>query len=251
MIHYHGLPITPDTAAVAAVGGGHAFVSFAHPGQLALAMDCCQSFALDNGAFSAWTKGEPVTDWGAYYEWCADVLRHPACDFAVIPDVIGGSVKEQDELLYDWMSTFPQHKGVPVWHMDEPLGRLEVLCENWPRVAIGSTAKYATVGTSLWWDRMAAAMNAICDSNGLPPCKLHGLRMLDDDVFTRLPFSSADSTNIARNIGIDQAWKGTYTPPTKQARALLMRQRIEAKQSAQKWEKQMTQEQLCQSFLPV
>lgn len=250
MIHYHGLPITPDTAAVSAVGGGHAFVSFAHPGQLGLAMESCQSFALDNGAFSAWTKGEPVTDWGAYYEWCAEVLRHPACDFAVIPDVIGGAVAEQDELTRQWLRMFPAWKGVPVWHMDEPLTRLRGLCEDWPRVAIGSTAMYASVGTPLWWDRIAAAMNVIC-RDGLPPCKLHGLRMLDDDVFTRLPFASADSTNIGRNIGIDSRWTGPYTPPTKQARALLLRQRIEANQSAQKWEPQMTQETLCQSFLPV
>lgn len=246
VIHYHGLPITPDTAAVAAVGGGHAFVSFAHPGQLGLAMESCQSFALDNGAFSAWTKGEPVKDWGAYYEWCADVLRHPACDFAIIPDVIGGAEAEQDRLIDAWTL----RNGVPVWHMDESLVRLTRLCYGWPRVAIGSTAMYASVGSPLWWDRIAKAMNHIC-INGLPPCKLHGLRMLDDDVFTRLPFSSADSTNIGRNVGIDCRWSGPYTPPTKQARALLLRQRIEANQSAQRWEPQMTQETLCQSFLPV
>lgn len=54
MIHYHGLPITPETAAAAAIGGGHAFVSFSDPRQLALAAQVCQSFAIDNGAFSAW-----------------------------------------------------------------------------------------------------------------------------------------------------------------------------------------------------
>jgi hypothetical protein len=39
--------------------------------------------------------------------------------------------------------------------------------------------------------------------------RLHGLRMLNPEVFSRLPFASADSTNIGRNIGIDQAWRGT------------------------------------------
>jgi hypothetical protein len=37
MIHYHGLPITPATAAVRAVSGGHAFVSFRHADQLSAA----------------------------------------------------------------------------------------------------------------------------------------------------------------------------------------------------------------------
>ena len=54
MIHYHGLPITPATAAIKAVESGHAFVSFAHPEQLNVAVEVCQSFAIDNGAFSAW-----------------------------------------------------------------------------------------------------------------------------------------------------------------------------------------------------
>ena len=47
MIHYHGLPITPATAACAAVKGGHAFVSFRYADQLSLAIDVCQSFAVD------------------------------------------------------------------------------------------------------------------------------------------------------------------------------------------------------------
>ena len=65
---------------------------------------------------------------------------------------------------------------------------------------------------------MAETMNAIC-TDGLPACKLHGLRMLDPEVFTRLPLASADSTNIARNIGIDSAWTGAYMPPSKESRA--------------------------------
>ncbi len=63
MIHYHGLPITPATAAVRAISGGHAFVSFRHPEQLTIALEVAQSFAVDNGAFSAWRSGEPIDDW--------------------------------------------------------------------------------------------------------------------------------------------------------------------------------------------
>jgi hypothetical protein len=52
--------------------------------------------------------------------------------------------------------------------------------------------------------------------------------MLNPAVFTKLPFASADSTNIGRNVGIDKNWKGTYLPPTKEARAQIMRTRIES-----------------------
>ena len=87
-------------------------------------------------------------------------------------------------------------------------------------------------------------MNAVTDKQGLPITKLHGLRMLNPDVFSRLPLSSADSTNIAQNIGIDSAWRGTYLPPSKDVRALVMREKIEANQSAKYWERQPVQMEL-------
>ena len=233
MIHYHGLPITPDTAAVAAVSGGHAFVSFAHASQLGVAAQVCQSFALDNGAFSAWKRGEPVRDWGPYFEWAAAGQRIPACDFAVIPDVIDGDEAANDALVAEW--PLPRWFGAPVWHMHESLTRLERLASAWPRVCIGSSGEFATIGTASWWGQMARAMRVVCDDDGRPMCKLHGLRMLDPAIFGRLPFASADSTNIGRNIGIDQAWRGTYTPPTKEARAAVMRQRIESNNAPARW----------------
>ena len=243
MIHYHGLPITPATACAAAISGGHAFVSFAHSDQLGLAAECCQSFAIDNGAFSAWRSGNPITDWGDFYEWALDCMRLPNCDFAVIPDVIDGDEAANDALLAKW--PLPRWFGAPVWHMHESLGRLTKLAREWPRVCLGSSGEYAQVGNSVWWHRMNEAMRAVCDDKGRPKCKLHGLRMLDPDVFTRLPFASADSTNIGRNVGIDSNWRnGNYPPPTKEARAMVMRQRIEAHNSAQKWVAQPVQETL-------
>jgi hypothetical protein len=238
MIHYHGLPITPATAALRAISGGHAFVSFRHPGQLTIALEAAQSFALDNGAFSAWKSGEPITDWLQFYEWVGELHRYPAFDFAVIPDVIDGDENANDALLaeWPWAKTAP-HIGAPVWHLHESLERLNRLVKNFPRICLGSSGDFAQIGTSKWWTRMAEAMNVICDKSGRPCAKIHGLRMLNPEVYTRFPFASADSTNIGQNIGIDSAWRGTYTPPTKECRAALMRERIESHQSPMFWEK--------------
>lgn len=229
MIHYHGLPITPDTCALAAVSAGHAFVSFVHRGQLGVAVEACQSFAIDNGAFSAWKAGAPVQDWGPFYEWAAECKLIPSCDFAVIPDVIDGTEADNDALVDAW--PLPEWFGAPVWHMHESLERLVRLALRFPRVCIGSSGEYAQIATQAWWDRMGRAMRVLCDDRGRPTCKLHGLRMLDPGVFCHLPFSSADSTNIGRNIGIDKAWNGSYKPPTKEMRAQVMRSRIEAHNS--------------------
>ena len=232
MIHYHGLPITPATAAVNAIQAGHAFVSFAHSDQLGVAVECCQSFAVDNGAFSAWMSGKPVEDWCDYYQWAFDCSRIPSCDFAVIPDVIDGDEAANDRLLREWpLGQF----GAPVWHMHESLARLDYLCRKWQRVCLGSSGEYSTVGNAKWWGRIHEVMLVVCDDQGRPKTKLHGLRMLNPEVFTRIPFASADSTNIGRNIGIDQTWKGNYTPPTKEARAQVMRLRIESHNAPSKW----------------
>jgi hypothetical protein len=233
LIHYHGLPITPATAAASAIQAGHAFVSFAHSNQLTVAIECCQSFAIDNGAFSAWMSGNPVTDWSEFYAWAEECLFIPHCDFAVIPDVIDGDEAANDALLEEW--PLPKWFGAPVWHMHESLGRLLRLAMDYPRVCIGSSGDFATVGNKLWWGRISQAMGRICDDRGRPLCKLHGLRMLNPEVFSRLPFASADSTNIGRNIGIDSAWKGTYAPPTKEMRAQVMRSRIEAYNAPARW----------------
>lgn len=225
MIHYHGLPITPDTAAEVAVRAGHAFVSYAHPRQMGLAVAACQSFGLDNGAFSAWRKGEPVTDWSGYYAFAEAGKRQPSCDFAVIPDVIDGTEADNDALVAEW--PLPTWFGAPVWHLHESLDRLERLAADWPRVCLGSSGEFAEIGTPQWWRRMHHAMRVVCDDAGRPACRLHGLRMLDPAIFCHFPFASADSTNIGRNIGIDQKWGGPYAPPTKESRVQVLRARVE------------------------
>jgi len=240
MVPYHGLPITPATAAVRAIKGGNAFVSFAHPEQLAVALECAQSIAFDNGAFPAWMSGKPITNWKPYYAWIAELHRYPQFAFAVIPDVIEGDENENDALLDEWTWRGKDaHVGAPVWHLHESLDRLERLSFSWPRICLGSSGEYARIGTQAWWMRMAQAMDIICDKSGRPICKIHGLRMLDPEIYTRFPFSSADSTNIGRNIGIDSAWKGTYTPPTKEARAAIMRERIESHQGLTFWDRKI------------
>lgn len=235
MIPYHGLPMTPAAAAARIIKGRHAFVSFAHLEQLLLAVEICQSFAVDNGAFPAWKSGKKI-NWQEFYAFCTDMKHIPNCDWAVIPDVIDGDEAENDALITEWPhGTF----GVPVWHLHESLERLERLVNEWPRIAIGSSGEYAVIGNQKWWMRMAEVMRIVCDDKGRPITKLHGLRMLNPEVFSRFPFSSADSTNIARNIGIDSAWRGTYTPSGKDVRGIVMAERIESVQAAMTWNHQL------------
>jgi hypothetical protein len=231
MIHYHGLPMTPLADMVRALTARHAMVSFEHPSQAEMAAEVCQSFVLDNGAFSAWKQGKAY-DFGGYQEWAERWMRHPAMDWCVIPDRIDGSESDNRELVKNW--PLPPAVSVPVWHMHESLEYLDFLM-RWPRIALGSSGQFATVGDDRWWGRIAEAMRVLCDEAGRPKVKLHGLRMLDPGVFSKLPLSSADSCNVARNAGIDQKWRGPYTPRTQYGRALILMERIEHHASCAYW----------------
>lgn len=232
MIHYHGGPIWPENAAATIWRGRHGFVSFARPEQIGVAADVCQSFAVDNGAFTAWKSGTAY-DFAGYVAWVEEWMRHPRFDWCLIPDKIDGTEKENRALLDGW--PLPEFLSVPVWHLHESLEYLYFLASSYPRVAIGSSGDYAKIRTMAWWGRMAEAMNSLCDDEGKPPCKLHGLRMLNPDVFGKFPFSSADSTNVAQNARESQRWEGPYKPPNVITRGCLLADRIEAHNSAAYW----------------
>lgn len=233
MIHYHGTPITPEHAAARILAGRHAFVSFANPQQLPLVSDVCSSFALDNGAFSAWRSGDPIQDWEPFYSWVEAWQRHPAFDWFLIPDVIDGDEDDNRELIASVPDQLT-HCAVPVWHLHESLDWLESLAYGWRRVALGSSGMYADIKTKKWWRRMEEVMECLCD-NGLPCVKLHGLRMLDAEILSVYPFASADSTNVARNVSLDSRWRGTYAPASEAVRGEVLASRIEAVQSPAIW----------------
>lgn len=237
MIHYHGTPCGATREDVAKfLRGRHALVSFYRPEDLGTAAEVCQSFCLDNGAFSAWKAGKPVQCWDAYMDWAHEWLKHPACDWAIIPDVIDGSEADNDDLISAWCQRWPDvaRLGVPVWHLHESLERLESLAYHWDRVALGSSGQWATPGTTGWWRRMGDAMAAVCNDEGQPAAKLHGLRMLDPEVFGRLPLTSADSTNAVRNSSGYKRF-GMYCPPNASTRMAIIAERIESQQSAPVW----------------
>lgn len=195
--------------------------------------ELCQSFVFDNGAFSIWKKGGQL-DVDGYAQWVDDWKKHPGFDWALIPDVIDGDEDSNDRLLESWPKHLP---GVPVWHLDESLERLKRLSGEWTTVALGSSGEWKTPGSKVWWGRMKEVMDYITDEEGRPPCKFHGLRMLNTKVFSKLPLASADSTNAAVNGGSISRF-GMYVPPTAGQRAEIIASRVESHNSAAIWERE-------------
>ncbi len=243
MIHYHGSPLSgPRDLASRFYSGKHAMVSFAYPEQTPIIAEVCQSFALDNGAFTTWTKGKEF-DFNGYCEWVDQWITHPGFDWCLIPDTIDGDESANDRLLERFMGRYGLSAPiVPVWHFHESVRRLQGLCGAFRRVALGSSGQWPTPGTDEWWYRVGEFMPTIC-LGGRPVCKLHGLRMLSKDIFPKMPLASADSTNAVVNAGA-MARFGTYPAATAAERAHSIASGIEAFNSAAVWYREETMKSL-------
>jgi hypothetical protein len=215
-VHYHGTPISPNTV-LRTLEGRYFCVSWARRDQVKIAHELGAGVMLDNGAFSFWRKkGRGRSDWPDYYRWCEKWFRYETT-WAVIPDVIDGTVEENDYLVDEWPHGY---RGSPVWHLNEPLRRLTQLALEWPRVCIGSSGQYAVIGTPQWHRRMADAMDMLCCFGGKPLTSIHMLRGMGQ-VDGPYPFASVDSTDIGRNhnrpqntaAGMAARWASMHSPP--------------------------------------
>ena len=206
------------------MAGKHFCVSFEDHRDIDWCVKNGQSVMLDNGAFSAFTKGKTI-DFKAYEEWIEPYLYPP--NWAIIPDVIDGSVEEQKELMKMFYH-LPNHLVSPVWHMSLPINWLLELADNFPRFCFGSSGKYWQVGSSVWCRRADEAWNELTKRGH--KSWVHMMRGLSlcGDVY---PFASADSTNVARNFKN----KGSQMCPERMAR------RIDSVQSPLKWNVTATQ----------
>lgn len=208
---FHGTPITPEPV-LRSLKGRNFCVSFFRPDQIAIIAEIAASFILDNGAFSAWKKGLDLSAeyWATYYVFVRYWIERGALYF-IIPDVINAGSQLQDALLRECPPDLLPW-AVPVWHMDEPISRLMWLLGHYPRVAIGSTAEFAVVGSPSWRGRMDDVWNTIAPVYPEPP-ETHMLRGLQCELPTfDYPFRCVDSTHLARNhnrlniYGEDKLW---------------------------------------------
>lgn len=191
MIHYHGTPITPRFQ-LERMAGRHFCVSYAAPNDLNTCLRIGQSVMLDNGAFSAKTRGLPFNIRG-FYQWIEPHLAHP--HWGVVPDEIDGTEEQQRKMVETW--PFRKEFGIPVWHLGLSIDWLLELCDDWGRVCFGSAGQYWQIGTPAWCGRMDEAFNALVKTYGRVPW-VHGMRMLGQ-AEGPWPLASADSTNAARN----------------------------------------------------
>lgn len=203
-----GLPLNPAHL-LGQLRGRSFCVSYYHRGRLGRQLDQAIDLVgddgillLDNGAFSAWRNGEALgwDHWERFAEWANDILTRCPQAVAVVPDVIGGTERENWELLNEFAGLVDLDRCMPVWHMHESLDYLRHIASVGPYMAIGSSGQYAKVGGAAWHRRMAQAMRAVdrCTlRRGLMRPWVHMMRAQSE--LHRYAFDSADSCNIAVN----------------------------------------------------
>jgi hypothetical protein len=170
---------------------------------------------MDNGAFTAYTQGKSL-DYDGFVEWCNEFLQPP--HWAVIPDVIDGSVEQQREYLKRW--PFPKELSAPVFHLGLDLDWMLELADNYPRFCLGSSGEFWQIGTRKWHQRMDQVFELLAKKRFMP--WVHGMRMLGQSD-GKYPLASADSSNIARHHA-----ELRISPE-------VMAQRIDSLQPAKKW----------------
>lgn len=218
MIHYHGTPITPREQLLR-MAGRNFCVSFAKTQDLKTVLRIGQSVMFDNGAFSAFTRGLPL-DVKGYYAWLEPILVAP--HWAVVPDVINGTLQDQYAMLSTWpREVLGYENAAAVFHLHEPLDHLNFLCNAYSKICLGSSGEFWQLGTAKWIGRMDEIFNYLVRRDRRIPW-IHGLRMLGQ-VGGGWPFASADSTNVAQN------WKRDTGSADAKAAG------IDAEQPAAKW----------------
>ena len=104
------------------------------------------------------------------------------------------------------------------------------MVERYPRIAIGSTQGFE-LKTMRFFNEMRKIFEVICDRDGVPQAKVHGLRMLDPEIVEKFPFSSCDSATASIKSMFDKEWKHRFWPQSKAGRAALVADYLERVQS--------------------
>lgn len=168
-----------------------------------------QILMIDNGAFSAHMAGIELDEshWEQFALWASQIMDRCPSAVAVIPDVIGGT-EEQNNELSDWFFAMCEDKAIridpertmAVWHLHESMERLWDLSGMHRYVAFGSSGQYLDSGSTLWQDRITeafATVNLRADTFDEARPWIHMMKFQSE--LKNFDFDSADSTNFASN----------------------------------------------------
>jgi predicted kinase len=221
----YGLPLNP-LSALEQLRGASFCVSYGTRKKLGRQLDDAIRLVghdgmllVDNGAYSLHNQGKTTLEPGYvedFEKWAQGILDRSPQAVAVIPDVIGGTEEQNQQMVIE--SQLPTDRAMPIWHMHESLDYLKWLVEGWGfnHLGIGSSGDYGQPGTPQWHARINEALDTIKQMEDEGTIIRPRIHMMRAQAQAHLyPFDSSDSTNVAIN---HNAWRRRNPGPMPLAR---------------------------------
>lgn len=166
---------------------------------------CKTRIMLDSGAFSSWTNNVEIS----IKNLCEFIRKHhqyieTAINLDVIPGAKGRSPKKEEiELAAEegWRNFIFMEEELsdldvelmPVFHIGEDFKWLQLMLDHGcTYIGLGGVAKVKTSVRKKWLDEV---FTYLCDENGWPRVKIHGLGVTKVSLILRYPWYSVDSTS--------------------------------------------------------
>lgn len=155
-----------------------------------------RTWCLDSGAYSAWNSGKP-TNLDAYIGIARDLLAiDPQLADVIALDVIGdwrAGVRNVERM---WAAGVP---AIPVYHISEPEDLLVGLARDYPKIAVGGTARLKGTPAKVRFAEQVFAR--------VWPKPIHGLAVGGRDVLLAVPWHSVDASNWEASPARFGRWK--------------------------------------------
>lgn len=165
---------------------------------------------LDSGAFSAWSRKEPI-DVYKYIDYLKkhEDLLHGYVNLDVIVGKLGvrRTFKELDEAArigYENLNTIKKAglRPMPVYHQHESLNWLARMIEDGEQyIGLSSAKDLWAKQQREWLDEM---FSLLTDSKGRPLIRTHGFGITNPDLVKRYPWYTVDSTTWSLCAGYGQ-----------------------------------------------
>lgn len=150
----------------------------------------CDSYFLDSGAFSAWSKSK-IIDLSMYCDFIYKNIDR--LDVYAALDVIGNEEVTKNNYL---QMIERDLRPLPCFHITDSVELLELYLDYSDYIALGGIAKKSKKVRLKWLDKIFSSY---------PQIRFHGFGIQDRDILSRYPWFSVDSSSwhiMARFGGI-------------------------------------------------
>jgi len=165
---------------------------------------------LDSGAFSVWNKGEEV-NFDEYLKYAVE--SQDKWDIIIVLDQIPGSPGRKDVSMAErnhcakisWeryqimlKAGIPAEKLMPVYHQGEHPRWIWQMVEHCPLIGLSPANDRTPREKKEWLDD---TMDVVCNSDGTPRARFHGLAVTSPSLMRDYPWHSVDSASWAISSG--------------------------------------------------